>query len=127
MKQIVNKALVALSIAVGGLALIPLDHPTQYDLKAQKEQIEDLEYELKMAKQRKTVRDCGGQDKVDFTTRYAYLLYKETRDEETDMGHMRAMNWTEFVMRNRTDTGCREYIDYIDWDEIQAQYMKNRF
>ena len=123
MKQMVNRALVTLSIAVVGFSFIPVSHPTQYDLKAQKEQIKDLEYKLKMAKQRKRVRDCGGQEKVDFTTNYAYSIYKEARDDSPEMGHIKAEVWTEYVLKSRQNTGiCREYIDHIDWVKIQRRY-----
>ena len=125
MKQILNRSLVALSIAVVGSSFIPVSHPTQYDLKAQKEQIKDLENELKMAKQRKRVRDCGGQDKVDFTTVYAYSIYKEARDDSPEMEHSTARDWTEYFLKSRQNTGiCKEYIDHIDCCKIQRLYSQ---
>ena len=167
MKQIVNKALVALSITVLGISLLPLDtrsldydydeeketlrvesnmgdvyeyhdvpktiyeeletspQPEQYDLKAQKDQIKKLEYELKEAKRKALVRGCGGQDKVDYVQHYAYFVYVEARAASPKIEHSQAEAWTMHVLKSRPkSTGlCREAIDHlIDWMAILRRW-----
>ena len=166
MKQIVNKALVALSITVLGISFLPVSksfdydydeeketlrveypngrvyeyhdvpktiyeelekspQPEQYDLKAQKDQIKKLEYELKVAKRKALVRGCGGQDKVNYVQHYAYFVYVEARAASPKMEHSQAKAWTMHVLKKRPkSTGlCREAIDHlIDWMAILRRW-----